>query len=215
MKPPVRLIFIERKPTNATLRTARSCSCHVPRRDGAYPDAGAADPAIGAVGANLDDAKRLAVDERFDEAIARAEEAIRKMKALRDAPVGQPDLVVVAINGDGNRVVITVKNQGTADLVLVERIGPTQQIRRQVLGFNVRLINATTNRPFDPNQPLIGSYTGSLAPGQTRQVAVGPITGCGGQPAKIKGIAFTRVTESNTNNNDSEVITVKGGPCGS
>jgi hypothetical protein len=169
------------------------------------------DPKLGQVGADFDNAKRLAQNEQYDEAIARAEDAIRKIKELRDAPKGQPDLVPIAINGDGNRVVITVQNQGNADVTFTPAQG-----RKQFTGFNVSIINANTNQPFDPHRPLRGSFTGSLPPGQTAQVQIGPITGCGGRNQPILAIVDTRAEESNTNNNrTAQPFTVRGGPCGS
>lgn len=174
------------------------------------------DPKIGSLSADFENAKKLAVEERFDDAIAKAEEGIRKLRELKAVPVGQPDLVPIAINGDGNRVVITVQNQGNADVIFTERIGPTQQIRKSYTGFNVSIINANTNRAFDPNRPLRGSFTGSLPPGQTAQVQIGPITGCGGQNQPILAIVDTRAVESNTNNNRTQQpFNVRGGPCGS
>ena len=169
------------------------------------------DPKLGQVAADLENAKRFAQEERFDEAIARAEDALRKIKELRDAPKGQPDLVPIAINGDGNRVIITVQNQGNADVTFTPAQG-----RRQFTGFNVSIINANTNQPFDPHRPLRGSYNGSLPPGGTAQVQIGPITGCGGRNQPILAIVDTRAEESNTNNNRTQQpFTVRGGPCGS
>lgn len=174
------------------------------------------DPKIGSLSADFENAKKLAVEERFDDAIAKAEEGIRKLRELKAAPAGKPDLVPIAINGDGNRVVITVQNQGNADVIFTERMGPTQQIRKTYTGFNVSIINANTNQQFDPQRPLRGSFTGSLPPGQTAQVQIGPITGCGGQNQPILAVVDTRATESNTNNNRTQQpFNVRGGPCGS
>lgn len=170
------------------------------------------DPKLGSLQADLENAKKLALGEKYDEAIARAEEAIRKIKELRDAPVGAPDLVPIAINGDGNRVIITVQNQGNADLIV--RAPQTNQ--KMFSGFNVRILNANTNQPFDPHRPLVGSFQGSLPPGQTAQVQIGPITGCGGMNQPIFAEAYTAAKESNTTNNrTAQPFTVRGGPCGS
>jgi hypothetical protein len=174
------------------------------------------DPKIGSLQADFENAKKLAVEERFDEAIARAEEGIKKLRELKAAPAGQPDLVPIAINGDGNRVVVTVQNQGNADVIFTERVGPGAQLRKSYTGFNVNILNANTGRPFDPNRPLRGSFTGSLPPGQTAQVQIGPITGCGGVNQPIFAEVDTRATESNTGNNRTQQpFNVRGGPCGS
>lgn len=170
------------------------------------------DPKLGSLRADLENAKTLASGEKYDEAIARAEEAIRKIKELRDTPVGYPDLVPIAINGDGNRVVITVQNQGNADLII--RAPQTNQ--KMFAGLNVRILNANTNQPFDQHRPLAGSFQGSLPPGQTAQVQVGPITGCGGRSQPIFAEVFTAAKESKTDNNKTaQPFNVRGGPCGS
>jgi hypothetical protein len=170
------------------------------------------DQKIASASSDLENAKKLARDEKYNEAIARIEEAIRKIKEVRDTPVGQPDLVPIAINGDGNRVVVTVQNQGNADLII--RNPQTQQ--KHFGGFNVRILNGNTKQPFDQHRPLAGSFQGSLPPGQTAQVQIGPITGCGGQNQPILAEVSTASKESNTNNNRfPQPFTVRGGPCGS
>lgn len=162
--------------------------------------------------ADLENAKKLASQEKYDEAIARAEEGIRKIKEVRDTPIGQPDLVPIAINGDGNRVVVTVQNQGNADLI----IRNPQTNQKMYGGFNVRILNGNTQKPFDPNRPLVGSFQGTLPPGQTAQVQIGPVTGCGGQNQPILAEVNTAAKESNlTNNRTAQPFTVRGGPCGS
>lgn len=169
------------------------------------------DPRLGSLQGDLENAKILARQEKYDEAIARAEAAIGKIKALRDQPETYPDLVILALSGDGNRVTATVKNQGDSDLIVVDANGRG----RTFAGFNVKIINANTNTPFDAFRPLQNNFVGSLPPGQTANVAIGPITGCGGQAQPIKAIVSTRATEKDTNNNTSDAFSVRGGPCGS
>ena len=173
------------------------------------------DPRLGSASADLELAKGLAREEKYNEALAKIEDAARKIKAIRDTAVGQPDLAIIAINGDGNKVTVTVKNQGTADVILSTKIGPAQQLKKEFVGFAVKIVNAVTDKDFLQHQPLRGAFAGSLPPGQTAQVSIGPITGCGGMKQKIKALVATSAPESNTNNNTSDVFEVRGGPCGS
>ena len=75
------------------------------------------DPRINDARRDLQDARRLALEERYEDAVAEAEAALATLIELRDDDtVLLPDLSVLALNGDGNRVVITIRNNGTEDV---------------------------------------------------------------------------------------------------
>ena len=178
------------------------------------------DPRINDARRDLQDARRLALEERYEDAVAEAEAALATLIELRDDDtVLLPDLSVLALNGDGNRVVITIRNNGTEDVIRASPRGNNSigQVRRTYNWVGIRLYNANTNEDFNPTRPLTTRMTGGLPPGQTKQVEIGSITGCGGMPANIlvEVDYDQRIEELDELNNVSEVLQIRGGPCGS
>lgn len=166
------------------------------------------------VNATFEQAKQLTSQGKYDQAIAKAEAAITKLKELRDAAanVGTPDLAIVSISGNGDQgVTVIVQNKGAGPV-------PAGQ-GGNIPGFiavRVKLYLV----PTGGGQPRELDSTGmmildGLNPGEAKQVRSRAM-GCGlTQEVKAVVDPGNGITERDENNNESQTITVKSRPCGS
>ena len=173
-------------------------------------------PTTSQINGYFEQAKQLTSQKKFDEAIAKAEAAIGKLKELRaaSAVVGTPDLVVVSVTGDGDQgVTVIVKNMGTAP-VLAGQNYPGVKVRLYIVPAG------GGQPPTAGGQASLLDSTGmviltGLQPGEAKAVRSRAF-GCG-LMQNIKAVVDPdkAITETNDNNNESEPFRVKSRPCGS
>lgn len=172
-------------------------------------------PLTSEVNGLFEQAKQLTSQRKFDEAIVKAEEALAKLKQLRDASkvVGAPDLVVVSVTGDGDQgVTVIVQNKGTANV-------PQPDTRSNIRGFQAIKVRLYLI-PTGGGQPREIDSTGmmildGLNPGEAKPVRSRAM-GCGLTQKIIARVdAANEIPELDENNNESVPITVKSRPCGS
>ncbi|MGI9065867.1 MAG: CARDB domain-containing protein [Pyrinomonadaceae bacterium] len=166
------------------------------------------------INGTFEQAKQLTSQGKYDEAIVKAEVAITKLKELRNASanVGAPDLAIVSISGNGDqRVTVIVQNKGA---------GPVPEGRGgNIAGFiavkvKLYLVPTAGGQPRELDSTGMMILDG-LNPGEAKPVRSRAM-GCGlTQDIKAVVDSGNGIAETDENNNESQIITVKSRPCGS